>query len=123
MIDPAGRRARETAVSLYYGHTGIRLANTAYTDHMLVDREDRRGYALWLLGPYRDRANPDVRLFLWYREIDEMATVTAMVQDHDDDAVLNSSHSSAIMVTHSERPILDYQAGHAFYLGTRSVAP
>jgi hypothetical protein len=101
-----------------FAERDITLQDTDFTGGLMIERGTVQGeeYYCELIGPFRDPTNPDVRLFVTHRKLGSHETVTLLLQDRDDDAFLNSPHSSSYLVSNTQRPLEEYKAGHAFYL-------
>lgn len=68
--------------------SGVILRRSPFYFDKVVDESARIGYQLRLTGPYHLRRNPDLRLFIWHRVVEDSWTITYTAMDTDDDSVL-----------------------------------
>jgi len=76
-----------------YDHRGLKLASTPLTKLTLVDEDTSkpwRPYRCHLIGPLADTENPDIRVWVQRRVLDNTLTYDLLPQDRDDDAWLNN---------------------------------
>jgi hypothetical protein len=104
MYDIKRKIAAETGVVLVAAAPSDRY--TVQPSVLQIGHHPNRDYYCELIGPYLDADNPDVRVFIEHRRVDGTETVTLLVQDATDDAILNSTADG----------IEKYRAGWPFQL-------